>query len=65
MTQIVSFHISDDMAEAITLLTQLEDATVGEVMRDAVRRDLKQRAHHYAVQRRKLAKAMPPQALAG
>ena len=65
MTQIVSFHVSDDMAEAITLLTRLEDATVGEVMRDAVRRDLKQRARHYSDQRRKLAKSLPPRALAG
>ncbi len=65
MTQIVSFHVSDDLAEAITLLARLEDATVGEVLRDAVRRDLKQRADFHATQRREQAAAMPPQALAG
>ena len=43
MTQSIYIHIPDEMAEAISLIAQAEDATAGEVIRDAIWRDMRQR----------------------
>lgn len=44
MTQTIELHISNEMASTVSLVAQSEDATVGEIIRDAVRRDLRRRA---------------------
>ena len=43
MTQELSLRISDEMAEALDLIAKAEDATVAEIVRDSVRREVRQR----------------------
>jgi len=49
MTQHMSLLISDEMAAEIDLIAKFEHATRGEVIRDAIRAELKNRAEVKAV----------------
>ncbi len=44
MTHTLTLHVSGEMAEALSLVAKSEDATLGEIVRDAIRRDLQRRA---------------------
>ena len=44
MTQTLTLQIPTDMAEAISLIARSEDATPGEIIRDAIWRDMRRRA---------------------
>ena len=44
MVHTLTLQISSDMAEAISLVAKAEDATPSEVIRDAIRRDLRRQA---------------------
>lgn len=50
MTQHISLLISDEMASDLNLVAAHEDATRGEVIRDAIRIALKQRVSERAKQ---------------
>jgi hypothetical protein len=64
MAQEMTLIISDEMAADLALVAGSEDATQGEVVRDAIRRDLKLRSL-MARGPTAAARYAPPQALAG
>lgn len=44
MTHTLTLNVSGEMADALSLVAKSEDATLGEIIRDAVRRDLRRRS---------------------
>lgn len=51
MTQQITIHMSDDMIAALKIIATNEHATFGELVRDAVRRDLHNRSRRAVAQK--------------